>query len=122
MEQGRLAGEVEAEKEDAAALVVQTEQVQEPRVDPAEQKKHLRSGCRQVVGLVKLGYAQLGELRNETESSEFQISKSETRSLFNHVARLTWKATQQSSPRTTQLRNDFEMMQYKTTIHNQHPS
>ena len=33
-------------------------------------------------------------------------SKSETRSLFNHVARLTWKATQQSSPRTTQLRND----------------
>ena len=73
MQQGRLAGEVEAEKEDAAALVVETEQVQEPRVDPAEQREHHRSGCRQVVGLVKLGYAQLGELRNETESSEFQI-------------------------------------------------
>ena len=41
VQQGRLAGEVEAEKEDAAALVVQTEQVQEPREDPAEQREHL---------------------------------------------------------------------------------
>ena len=41
MQEGRLAREVEAQKEDATALVVQAEQVEEPGVGLMEHRKHL---------------------------------------------------------------------------------